>query len=482
MVDPALIFFIIALVIVVVLVVTFFILGYFEPPPATLSGKYTPSEYENMYKVPSIWGWDDHNTSVPVDGPKGECKLYTFISNDRFVPATVTLNKIKTEDEKNERKKYRYTHNNNDNNNIYGNEYIYENVYNNNDVNNNVYGNIYENGNNDVNNNIYGNIYNDVNNNVNNNIYENGNEYIYENVYNNDVNNNIYENAYDVNGEIITAGDGTLAYSDQIFARKMKRICIGNGKLPIDTTGFCLQKNGIYVPVTTIEEYYEECNPSTTKTSEEKKGELNLIVFNMKQGVSGISIFDGTFCMKSPDIEKTKNDYSFLGPVLQSTCSFKYTITIGENIIPSEVFIIQKADYKNNNFVPSKTGIFNKIVNRPTGYILTPNLTDMTLTFKKQTGNAGYYWILIPETQGPDGTAPSQIVYIPTTEVKNFLSLLTDSNKLWIYMKNTISIRLNGNDNNNPLKLGQFIINKTKTTTNANFLSYALITLIMSIE
>ena len=63
-----------------------------------------PPDYSQMseeFVVYAPWGWDDitqpdARSAVPVDSPDGVCSSFTFISNERFQPATVNMSSLQT--------------------------------------------------------------------------------------------------------------------------------------------------------------------------------------------------------------------------------------------------------------------------------------------------------------------------------------------------------------------------------------------------
>ena len=265
------------------------------------------------------------------------------------------------------------------------------------------------------------------------------------------------------NNQNLTKGTG--AYADQLFAEKVQHYCFGD-TLSTKTSGMCLQQDGTYVKAGTIEQFYQPCD-TTTKPD----GTLNLIVFNLKQNTYGVDLFNGAFCMQTPNIVTE--------PMLQNSCSVKNTVTIDNGIYPSQLFVVINADLNGSTFSISEKGLFAKIINRPSGYALTPDIVNKTLILKKQLSNSGYYWVLTPEIINNSNIAPPQIVYIPINQAKNVVALITDPNKLWAYLITSLSIQLNGDNFNVPLKLGNFLYFDKKTNISTKYLSYALLNTIL---
>jgi len=204
---------------------------------------------------------------------------------------------------------------------------------------------------------------------------------------------------------------------DQISAQKVQHTCTGQNIVG-QSSGNCLQQNGEKVPEGTIEKYYTKCG-----AVDQCAGALSLVGFNFNKG-SGFNIFSGSVCMKTPLYTKNSEDnYTNLSPIKQSSCS----LTDIYNGIPSQLFNLERAKFSGGKFTSSFNGEYYRIIHRPTGYYVSPELVSTTsrktyveanLELKKiNSTNDGYFWYYLEEIKHPDPrfsnlTSIPQFIYI----------------------------------------------------------------------
>lgn len=267
-----------------------------------------------------------------------------------------------------------------------------------------------------------------------------------------------------VSSNTCSIADKTYCYDvDQILAIKHRHTCIGgNGQK-------CLTQNGDLVSSNYVEEYYQTCD--TVKLCD---GQLSLIAFNLNITTTGPNVLDSAVC-----ISKEGNN------LIQQKCD----MSMEQDNVPTQLFRIERANYKDKKFEPNSSGTFARIITRPNNLIIEPNISENTFRFSKASEKEGFYWALIPGLTDPRYPTPQykippQFVYIEDPNA--FLKSQSEGEvSFWNYLTQTpkYSIQINSLKVGEQIVLGKLIYYnflKTPLSINAtNYLNYTLLPLLL---
>ena len=190
---------------------------------------------------------------------------------------------------------------------------------------------------------------------------------------------------------------------DQIYVKKVKHMCTNVKNDIIKVADKCLGRNGILYEKGEIEEYYVECEGIELCT----ESSFGFISFG--ETGSGNNTFQDVKCLAITNYdEKIKP-----GDVNFDTCDMT---NLDEYDFSSVLLKVERAAYVNGNYISNTGGNFIRLIHRPTGKYIIPNLTDNDIyqpilreglklvnpKDKSITKNpSGYWWVVIPQIEDP---------------------------------------------------------------------------------
>jgi hypothetical protein len=192
--------------------------------------------------------------------------------------------------------------------------------------------------------------------------------------------------------------------------------------------------------------------PVTVDTSNRCAGSLSLFAFGTSNNAAGPTYLaaGAAWCLHEPNYTVPS---TITGPPFTAICN----ISDAYSGYPSQLFRLYRADWDGHTYKPNQSGMFARILHRPTGLYLGPSLesengvlnprapisgANLRLTSGTLIAQ-GYWWILVPQINDPTYTPPiegtskpyylgrPQIAYVPDPAV---LPASTDAVSFWYFL------------------------------------------------
>jgi hypothetical protein len=288
-----------------------------------------------------------------------------------------------------------------------------------------------------------------------------------------------------INGESVECQPSiasTLIDDDQILAKQVKHVCLGDLGFSIKTSGKCLGVDGtLYNTCETWKEDANSCKEGETKetfwvncnlhSSNENYGDptfhnlgniglvtfgsnINGIGYDKVFGVIGnymsihIDGFDKTFpnavCLSSPKYTKTiVNDIPVIEyeinkePIPYKPCDMRI---LDNYNFPSTLYRIERAIYNGGKYIYNSSGPFIRFTHRPTGLFVSPKLSNDVpldnepLVLNKASLEGGYWWYHLDTIINPDDSKEGIYqcyIYIPSPDK---LPTFKDVKDIWKWL------------------------------------------------